>query len=82
MRFVVRMPKENSSFFYFVLEGNDNLCFYSTLPHQTGDQFREVEVFAPIEWKAETTRLWDHLTPKLELEIKIAEEISDQKNDP
>ena len=36
------LPKAQSSFVYFVFEANEGLCFYSTLPHQRGDETRDM----------------------------------------
>lgn len=52
-----RMPKDSSSLFYFLLESRDNLCFYSTLPFEKGQGFRDVIV---------------HVTPDLLPEFKNA----------
>lgn len=65
---IVKMPKEDSAFFYFQLEANEGLCFYSTLEHQTGDQFREIEIKCHISMKDECLRLIDHITQTLKKE--------------
>jgi hypothetical protein len=67
------MPKEESSFLYFLLEGHDNLSFYSTLPHKNGDLDRTMEIFSPIEFKDDLDRLWAHLGPILKLKVLKSE---------
>ena len=63
------MPKNESSFFYFILEGHDNLCFYSTVPHTEGDPHRIIELFSTIEFLSDLKRLWSYLKKPLQLEI-------------
>ena len=50
---VIRVPKEQSAFVYFTLEANENLCFYSTLPHVTGDSFRDIDIKTDISLQSE-----------------------------
>ena len=71
------MPKQESSFLYFLLEGHDNLCFYSTIPHEIGEMSREVEVFTAIEFQNDMDRLWDSLKVPLSLEVKENQIVSD-----
>ena len=67
--FRLRMPKNESSFLYFILEGHDNLCFYSTLPHEEGDSHRTLELFSSIEFQSDLQRLWAYLKTDLQLEV-------------
>ena len=53
----IRMPKEESSFFYFMLEGHEGLCFYSTLPHENGDLVRDVLCMGSLEFLEEFDEL-------------------------
>ena len=73
IRYHLKLPKEHSSFLYFVLEGHDNLSFYSTLPHEEGSQFRELELFSPIEFTEDLDRLWQHLEDSLKLQVLLKE---------
>ena len=78
VRYLLKMPKEQSSFLYFLLEGHDNLCFYSTLPHQTGDKDRQMELFATIEFKDDLDRLWENLKDSLQLEVISLQVVKDK----
>ncbi|MBP9673880.1 MAG: DUF4911 domain-containing protein [Bacteriovoracaceae bacterium] len=42
--FVLKVPKEESFFVYFILEAYDGICFYSTLPHQEGETHRLLDL--------------------------------------
>ncbi len=70
-RTVVRLSKEDSAFFYFTLEANEGLCFYSTLEHENGQTYRDIEIYSPIELKAELDRLLKALKSELEFEILV-----------
>ncbi len=41
---LLKVKKEDSAIVYFILEANEGICFYSTIPHETHDQFRIVEI--------------------------------------
>lgn len=40
----IRTSKENTSFIYFTLEANENLCFYSTLDYEKGAPLRDIQI--------------------------------------
>ena len=42
LKMTFRMSKNDSALFYFLLESRDNLCFYSTLPFEKGQQWRDI----------------------------------------
>lgn len=46
---VIRVPKQDSAFFYFLLESHEGLAFYSTLRHENGQTFRDIDMKGPIE---------------------------------
>ena len=46
-----RMSKNETSLFYFTLEANENMCFYSTLPFTKGEATRNVVVYYTPELK-------------------------------
>ena len=76
-RFLLKMPKNQSFFLYFLLESHDNLCFYSTLPHQEGDMYRMMEIFSTVEFLDDLNRLWSYLEDELQLQIVESEVVSD-----
>lgn len=69
-RFLLRMPKAQSSFVYFVFEANEGLCFYSTLEHNVGDPNRDMVLRGDRTMHTETKRLINFLltsVPGLEI---------------
>lgn len=65
----IRISKEESAFFYFTLEACDNLCFYSTLEHETGQAYRDIEVRTTIEFQENMGQLFSKLAQSIEFEI-------------
>lgn len=58
----VRTTKEDSAFFYHLMEGHEGLCAYSTLPDQTGKEFRDLELLVSPDREGELLTLladWD-----------------------
>ena len=78
--YVVRMNKEDSAFFYFQLEANDGLCFYSTLPYEPHTQYRDIEMRGDILLKSEVTKLLKNCEAKFKIDILLDETIPDQKS--
>lgn len=46
---IIRVPKEDSAFFYFLLESHEGLAFYSTLHHKNGQDFRDIDMKGSYE---------------------------------
>ena len=61
LHLIVRVPKEHSAFLYFNLESHEGLAFYSTLDSSLKELFRDIELFAPIEWDYEIRHLLEAL---------------------
>jgi hypothetical protein len=78
--YVVRLNKEDSAFFYFQLEANDGLCFYSTLPYEPHTQYRDLDLKGDILLKSEIDLLIKHCSLKFPVDILINETIPDQKS--
>lgn len=76
---VVRLSKEDSAFFYFQLEANDGLCFYSTLDHPHHAQYRDIAMRGDILLKKEITHLINECSKKFKIDILIDEIVSDIK---
>ncbi len=53
----VRVKKEDSAFFYTVLEAQDGIVSYSTLPGPITDHFRDMELQVPEKYLEECDRL-------------------------
>lgn len=66
---IIRVPKENSVFTYFTFEACDNLCFYSTLDHQKGQNYRDIVVTSTIEFGDEVKRVLEQLSSSYPIEI-------------
>lgn len=78
--YVVRLNKEDSAFFYFQLEANDGLCFYSTLPYEPHTQYRDLDLKGDILLKGEVDLLIKHCAEKFPIDILVNEIIPDQKS--
>lgn len=79
-RKIIRVPKEESAFTYFQLEANEGLAFYSTLSHQNGDTYRDLEISGSITTLKEVENLLKNLASKFQLEI-LSEEIIEDSNE-
>lgn len=73
----IRMPKEDTSFFYFTMESNENISFYSTLPFEKGQAYRDIVVYTTPELESCFKNILAHLETRLSLEILSETEISD-----
>lgn len=78
--YVVRLNKEDSAFFYFQLEANDGICFYSTLPYEPHTQYRDIEMKGDLLLKKEMTSILDQCAKKFKMDILIDQTIPDQKS--
>lgn len=78
--YIIRLNKEDSAFFYFQLEANDGLCFYSTLPYEPHTQYRDLDLKGDILLKDEVDRLIKSCSEKFPIDILINETIPDQKS--
>ena len=76
-RVVLRMPKSASSFFYFALESNENMAFYSTLPFVKHQQFRDVEIITTPELLPNLEQLIAHYQETCQFERISDEKIKD-----
>lgn len=68
LHLVIRVPKEESAFFYFQLEANEGLCFYSTLPASVGQAYRDIVIKADTSLKEDVLRLIKKLEEKIPME--------------
>ena len=66
---IVRLAKEHSAFFYFTLEANEGLGFYSTLPHTEGDLHRDIDIKGPLDFLAEVERIITVLNEKFPVTV-------------
>jgi hypothetical protein len=63
------MPKNEAGYFLHLLESCDNLAFPTTLAHETGVQFRDILLRAPIEWVVEIKRWLTEVEKEIPLQI-------------
>lgn len=77
--FVIRLSKEDSAFFYFQLEANDGLCFYSTLPYPDHAQYRDIDLKGDIKLVDEIRHVINQCTNKFKIEFLVDEIIPDKK---
>ena len=68
------MPKAQSSYFYFTLEANGGIAFYSTLNESIDNNHRDVLVHGPIELIDQFKQILDSLGKYIEIET-IKEEV-------
>jgi hypothetical protein len=53
----IRVRKEDSAFFHFILESYEGIASYSTLQHCAGDAHRDLELRIPPDFVAEVEEL-------------------------
>lgn len=78
--YIIKMNKEDSAFFYFQLEANDGICFYSTIPYPPHAQYREIELRGDIKLKGEMEQILKECQKKFPIEIVLDETITDNNN--
>lgn len=78
-RYVIRLNKEDSAFFYFQLEANDGVCFYSTMEHPHHAQYRDIELRGDIKLKGEMEQILKECSKKFKIDTLVEETILDKK---
>lgn len=61
----IRVRKEDSAYVYSILEANEGLAAYSTLPHGEGDHHRDLELIVPDSFRSEVDELLAYLKTEL-----------------
>jgi hypothetical protein len=64
---IIRVPKADSVYLYQLLEGYEGLVSHSTLPHENGAGFRDIELVCPLGREREV----DELISILQAEIPL-----------
>ena len=67
VRMVVRTTKEDSAFFYAVLEASEGLASYSTVKHQPGNPNRDVELLIPLQLVNDVKNLLEQMKDIVEI---------------
>ena len=65
----IRLRTEDSAFVYAIFEASEGACAYSTLPHQTGDRHRDLELVIPVGQLPEIERIIADLIDRLAGEL-------------
>lgn len=66
---VIRVPKQESAFTYFTLEANEGIAFYSTLPFEKGDMFRDIQITCSVTLQKELDHIIDVLGRSFAIEF-------------
>ncbi len=74
---VISLEKAHSSFFYFTMEANDNIAFYSTLPGEKSSGIRQVKITVTPELSKQMDQIFEHFKLRYPLEIVSDEIITD-----
>lgn len=74
---IIRLNKEDSAFFYFQLEANDGICFYSTLEHPPHAQYRDIDLKGDIKLIDQMRHIIKRCEEKFKIEILTDEIIQD-----
>jgi hypothetical protein len=67
-RVVIRLQKAHSSFFYFIMESNDNIAFYSTLKESIDRDHRDVQVTVTPEFSKSLDNIIKHFETRYPVE--------------
>ena len=79
-RWIVRLDKADSAFVYFILESNEGICFFSTLDHEKGQAYRDLEINCTPEFEGQVQNLFDHLAKNnIEIEFLVSEKVDDKQ---
>ncbi|MBF0300066.1 MAG: hypothetical protein HQK51_15190 [Oligoflexia bacterium] len=77
----LRVSKKDSVYLYFILESHEGICFYSTIHKSISDAlFREIEIYATIEFKDAIDHLITNIQNEINLEIILCEVVIDNKD--
>ncbi|MCM0605851.1 MAG: hypothetical protein KA715_07140 [Xanthomonadaceae bacterium] len=71
----IRVTKEASAFVYFILEAQEGVTAYSTLPNKQGDEHRDLELCFSPEFKGEVLRVLEELL-KSQITIQMIQQDS------
>ena len=75
---ILRVAKENSAFVYFTLESNEGISFYSTQKYETGQAYRDIEIYLDNELSSNFDKITQALVKRFDLETILDETIPDQ----
>ena len=76
--YIIRVPKEQSSFTYFTLESNEGLCFYSTLEHEKGQLYRDIDIKGSLDFQEDVDHILEMLSKSFSIKFLKKETIQDR----
>ena len=68
LSYTIRVSKRDSSMLYFILESNENIAFYSTLPGDKSEAYRDIQINCHISMKPHLDSVLEHFSKKYPLE--------------
>ena len=63
----IRLRKQDSAFVYHVFEAHEGICSYSTLDHEPGSAYRDLEFQVPVDFIDEVERVLKELGESLDV---------------
>lgn len=63
----IRVRKQDSAFVYHIFEAHEGICSYSTLDHEAGSLYRDLEFQVPIDFLNEVERVLKELGESLDV---------------
>lgn len=67
----IRVRSEDSAFIYSILEASNGVCAYSTLPNESGDRHRDLELVVPEGFEIEVDQILAELNTELSGELHV-----------
>ena len=71
------MPKNYSAFFYFTMESNEGVGFYSTLPDSLGKLYRDIQVRMSPEMEEHFLNILSHCKKNADIEVLESSTLDD-----
>ena len=68
-KLTVRVTKADSAYFYFILEAQEGMTAYSTLPHREGEQHRDIELTFTADFRQEVDELLGRVSREIPLTV-------------
>jgi len=69
MQTIIRVPKAQAAFVYFILESHEGLCFYSTLEGSIGTNYRDIEINYTIKLEKELSYVLGQLSKNIPIQF-------------
>ena len=66
---IIRVPKDQAAFVYFILESHEGLCFYSTLSSSLGTHYRDIEINYTFKLEKELSYVINQLSKKASIQF-------------